>query len=111
MRVIISEVVEYDVEVPDSIDPDDEAIEQWFCQKGASEFPCRVVDRNVEIQADKWKIQTASANGWADIKVSADGENYHDLHFDTKYEAEQEMKGMSDCRAVPASTPQNDDIY
>ncbi len=71
----------------------------------------------IDLGSTKWKIQTAIAYGWADIKCSSDGgESYVDDHYDTVEEALSEMRllGSNDpdsWRVVPASTPQDDDLY
>ena len=66
----------------------------------------------------KWKIQTAIYRGWADIKVSIDGESYVDNHYDTRQEARSEKaffnhgkKGGRGYRVVEASVPQDYDLY
>lgn len=65
----------------------------------------------------KYKIQTRSVNGWADLKQTLDdGQTYIDEHFDTIHEAldgaaaSREFTKAS-YRVVPASTPQDDDLY
>lgn len=71
------------------------------------------------MSATKWKIQTAIAYGWADIKRSSDdGESYVDKHYDTRQEARSERacfihgeeRGRG-YRVVEASVPQDDDLY
>ena len=69
----------------------------------------------------KWKIQTASANGWADLKASIDGGPYVPDLYDSKAEAQREMDDIVEStgsgdeygsyRVVPASTRANDDLY
>jgi hypothetical protein len=71
------------------------------------------------MSSTKWKIQTAIAYGWADIKCSSDdGESYVDDHYDTRQEARSEIAffihGEEDgrgYRVVKASVPQDDDLY
>ena len=62
-----------------------------------------------------WKIQTCSANGWADLKESLDGGiTYKPSLYATKREANAERLSMPnprEYRVVKASTPQNDDLY
>ncbi len=62
-----------------------------------------------------WKLQTASVNGWADLKVSSDnGKTYKPLLFATRREAREERNDMPnprEYRVVKASTPQDDDLY
>lgn len=64
-----------------------------------------------------WKIQTASANGWADVK-SSDGGSYKTDYYSSKAEAQSELAELAETRGdydswrvVPASTRANDDIY
>lgn len=67
----------------------------------------------------KWKIQTASGNGWADVNVSIDDGPYEDCHYDTLEEALAQMAeyidGLdsdgTDIRVVKTSVPQDDYIY
>ena len=70
------------------------------------------------MSSTKWKIQTAIAYGWADIKASIDGGPYVDDHYDTREEARSEracfIHGEEDgsgYRVVKASVPQDDDLY
>lgn len=66
----------------------------------------------------KYKIQTASVNGWADIKIS-DGTGYVADLYATPEEATEEMQEMvndrfneaSDFRVVTEDTEQDDDLY
>jgi hypothetical protein len=71
------------------------------------------------VSAIKWKIQTASVNGWADVKVSVDDGPYEDDHFNTIEEALAQMADYITCgssdgtdyRVVQASVRQDDDLY
>lgn len=71
------------------------------------------------MSATKWKIQTASVNGWADVKVSVDDGPYEDEHFNTIEEALAEMADYITClcsdgtdyRVVKVSVRQDEDIY
>lgn len=66
-----------------------------------------------------WKIQTASVNGWADIKVSDHGGPYVAQPYDSAEEAGREMELLAGIHAddhesyriVPASTPADDELY
>jgi hypothetical protein len=64
-----------------------------------------------------WKIQTASVNGWADVKSSHDGGSgsYQTDYYLTRAEATRELKDMPgskrDYRIVSASTPAQDKLY
>jgi len=67
----------------------------------------------------KWKIQTASANGWADLKVSVDGGPYEDNHYDTLEEAIAELNNLitffesdgTDFRVVKANIQECRELY
>lgn len=72
------------------------------------------------MSAAKWKIQSASVNGWADIKASTNGGPYVDDHYDTIGDALIELQEMilfsdsndgTEFRVVKTSVPQDDDIY
>lgn len=72
------------------------------------------------MSATKWKIQSASANGWADLKASIDDGPYVDDHYDSIDDALAELREMilfsdsndgTEFRVVKASVPQDDDIY
>jgi hypothetical protein len=79
------------------------------------------VSRKSTPRSGKWKIQTASANGWADLKASIDGGPYVPDLYDSKAEAQREMDDIVEStgsgdeygsyRVVPASTRANDDLY
>ena len=67
-----------------------------------------------------WKIQTRSANGWADLMEGMGGrDQYIENLYTTKWDAEQEMKAIvagtdsspEDYRVVESTTPQDDDLY
>ena len=64
-----------------------------------------------------WKIQTASVNGWADVKSSHDGGSgsYQTDYYLTRAEALREMKDFpgrkGSYRVVSATTPAQDDLY
>jgi hypothetical protein len=64
-----------------------------------------------------WKIQTASVNGWADVKSSHDGgsRSYQTDYYLTRAEALREMKDFpgrkGSYRVVSATTPAQDDLY
>jgi hypothetical protein len=115
MKAYITEVIEYYVDVPEGIDHDQHSIEEWFVNQDTSKMKLKVQERTIEIIEESWKIQTASANGWADIKVSRDGENYHPFHFSSKAEADEEMNEMAmgedGYRVVSVDTPQQDNLY
>lgn len=72
------------------------------------------------MSATKWKIQSASVNGWADLKASIDSGPYVDDHYDTLGDALIELQEMilfsdsndgTEFRVVKTSVPQDDDIY
>jgi hypothetical protein len=116
MKACITEVIEYEADVPEGVDRDQHSVEEWFVKQDTSKMKLTVRERTIEIIEESWKIQTASANGWADIKVSKDGENYHPFHFDSKSEAEKEMNDLAtdhpdNYRVVTADTPQQDELY
>jgi len=66
-----------------------------------------------------FKIQTAGAYGWGDVKVAYDdSEDYEDWHFKTRKEAQAELEDfrqidpdLSDYRIVPTTTPSEEDFY
>lgn len=70
----------------------------------------------------KYKIQTASVNGWADLKFTVRDHphpTYAIEEFASKKEATQEITDIviatdgnfSEYRAVPIDTPQDDELY
>lgn len=72
------------------------------------------------MSAAKWKIQSASVNGWADLKASIDSGPYVDDHYDNIDDALVELREMilfsdsndgTEFRVVKTSVPQEDDIY
>lgn len=72
------------------------------------------------MSAAKWKIQSHSVDGWADLKVSIDGGPYVDDHYDNIDDALAELREMvlfsdsndgTEFRVVKTSVPQEDDIY
>ena len=74
---------------------------------------CRVIEVGC-----LWKIQTASANGWADIKsCSDDCDTYTLATFATQADAEAEIIELAfngdvgSWRAVPVDEPAQDDLY
>jgi len=79
------------------------------------------VSRKSTPRSGKWKIQIASANGWADLKASIDGGPYVPDLYDSKAEAQREVDDIVEStgsgdeygsyRVVPASTRANDDLY
>lgn len=44
--------------------------------------------------SEKYKIQTRTLWGWADMKVSEDGQHYEPEIFETEHEAVVEMEDM-----------------
>jgi beta-galactosidase/beta-glucuronidase len=61
-----------------------------------------------------WKIQTLSANGWADIKCSIDGAPYEPELFSSLHDALVEAEHYADqCgfRVVTVETPSEFDLY
>jgi hypothetical protein len=69
--------------------------------------------RIMGFKESKWKIQTRSANGWADLKASVDGGPYEvDLMSCGEAHAEvREDYDYEDYRVVPENTGSDDDIY
>lgn len=68
----------------------------------------------------KYKIQTAAAFGWADLKSSFDdGKTYEVEEYATIKEAQEEINDIvfltddspSDYRIVTTVTPQDGDLY
>lgn len=62
----------------------------------------------------KWKIQAATANGWADLKSAVDDGPRQDDFYDSEQEAERERRSLPDpnsYRVVTSDTPQDDDLY
>jgi hypothetical protein len=65
----------------------------------------------------KYKIQTRSVNGWADLKVSDDHENYSVELFDSIAEALHELNdlgslhGLDHYRVVCQTMPADDNLY
>lgn len=65
----------------------------------------------------QYKIQTHSANGWADLRKSVDGSvNYEDYFFDTRKEALAECVDLNKYlgggfRVTPSTTEAQDDLY
>jgi len=63
----------------------------------------------------RWKIQTRSVNGWADLKTSDDGGPYYLETYASLDEARAEIATMEQfgkgCRAVPEDTPADDELY
>jgi hypothetical protein len=61
-----------------------------------------------------WKIQTLSANGWADIKCSIDGAPYEPELFASLHDALVEAENYADqttFRVVTGDTPSEFDLY
>jgi len=69
--------------------------------------------RIIGFKESKWKIQTRSVNGWADLKVSVDGGPYEvDLMSCGEAHAKlREDYNYEDYRIVPENTGAEDDIY
>ena len=65
----------------------------------------------------RYKIQTRSVNGWADLKVADDHENYSVELFDSIAEALKELNdlgglnGLDHYRVVCQTMPANDELY
>jgi hypothetical protein len=69
--------------------------------------------RIIGFKESKWKIQTRSVNGWADLKVSVDGGPY-EVELMSCGEAHAEVReefNYSEYRVVPENTGSDDDIY
>jgi hypothetical protein len=69
--------------------------------------------RIIGFKESKWKIQTCSANGWADLKVSADGGPY-EVELMSCGEAHAKLReefNYSDYRVTQENTGSDDDIY
>jgi len=69
--------------------------------------------------SEKYKIQTRTLWGWADMKFSEDGQNYEPEIFETQQEAIQEMRDMIESleeaqelyRVVTADEVEDTDLY
>jgi hypothetical protein len=68
----------------------------------------------------KFKIQTLTLHGWADLKVSSDdGKTYEDDWYETRFEAQAEIDEIvkhtdawqSEYQVVEADTPEEFNIY
>ena len=65
----------------------------------------------------KYKIQTRSVNGWADLKVSDNDRDYAVELFDSVSEALHELNdlatlhGLDHYRVVAQTMPSDDDLY
>lgn len=65
----------------------------------------------------KWKIQTRSVNGWADLKSSEDGGPYVVDLYDSTSIAMEELDDLEKLnpddfyRVVLESMPSDDDLY
>ncbi len=68
----------------------------------------------------KWKIQTRSVNGWADLKISEDdGQHFWPELFDSVSLALEELDEVArltlddkdNYRVVMESTPSDDNLY
>jgi hypothetical protein len=65
----------------------------------------------------KWKIQTRSVNGWADLKSSEDGQPYALDLYDSVSLAMEELDDLETLnpddfyRVVAETMPSDDDLY
>ena len=65
----------------------------------------------------KYKIQTRSVNGWADLKIGDDNGNYAVELFNTISDALAELydlstlHGLDHYRVVAETMPSDDDLY
>jgi hypothetical protein len=64
----------------------------------------------------KYKIQTQSVNGWADLKSNEDDQPYSIELYDSVSLAMEELEDLEklspgEYRVVPETMPSNDELY